>query len=424
VLSFIKNKKFKEQQNILVFDLGGGTFDVSVALCSVDERVTIRSTCGDLYLGGQDFVSKMMEYFASKILKKCGKDVRIPAAMQILRDNCEKAKIQLSSERSYTKNIISLLPGFDYKLSITRKTFETLITDLVETCMTYVTACIQEAGLKTEDIKSVLMVGGSSAIPCIEERVKKYFGNTKVSTIVSLQEGIAEGAAWLAHQILNPEKEAKLIDVLALSLGVEIHNCGYSKMLKKNRSIPCEMWRSFHSNEHCQTIKLCIYEGESESTDQNHLLGIITFYGHPTKRNEFDVCFEADENGILTVIVKYQNQEIKTSYGNNVRWHLNSEELEEYLHNTELNHDATEATVRVKELAVDISHRCFKCQLNPDMSTTRKEQCSVILDWLNTEFQHDKDGVLEELLKKKLCLSNLHKQQSTLEARCVMRWQS
>ncbi len=300
----------KKDEKIAVFDLGGGTFDVSIL--EVDaELVQVLSTNGDTHLGGDDFDEELINFIADKFKADEGVDLRQePMALQRLREAAEKAKKELSSSQSTDINLPFIaVDGGNPKhlqMSISRSEFEKLVDPLVERCRKPVEDALADAGLKPGEIDEVVLVGGSTRIPKVQEMVKKIFGKEPHKG-VNPDEVVAIGAA-IQGAIIAGQGEYKdilLLDVTPLSLGIETEGGVMTKLIERNTTIPFEKKETFSTAADNQTaVTVRVFQGERPMATDNRLLGEFNLDGIPPAPRglpQIEVTFDIDKNGILSV---------------------------------------------------------------------------------------------------------------------------
>ncbi|KAG2145618.1 heat shock protein 70 family [Suillus cothurnatus] len=299
------NKKGGESQ-IIVYDLGGGTFDVS--LLSIDDGVfEVLATAGDTHLGGEDFDNRVIDYLVKQYKKKTGTDVTGNLrAMGKLKREVEKAKRTLSSQQSTRIEIESFEDGNDFSETLTRAKFEELNMDLFRKTMKPVEQVLKDAKINKEDIDEVVLVGGSTRIPKVQQLLKEYFGK-EASKGINPDEAVAYGAA-VQGGILSGEEgteDVVLVDVCPLTLGIETTGGVFTKLIPRNTVIPTRKSQIFSTAADNQpTVLIQVFEGERSLTKDNNLLGKFELSGIPPAPRgvpQIEVTFEIDANGIMKV---------------------------------------------------------------------------------------------------------------------------
>jgi molecular chaperone DnaK len=301
----------QKDETVLVYDLGGGTFDVTVL--EISEGVfEVKSTSGDTHLGGDDFDERLVGHIADEFKKESGIDLRKDKqALQRLKEAAEKAKIELSSLTTTNVNLPFITADQDgpkhLDLNITRAKFDDLTKDLVERTTRSVNQSLADAGLKASDIDEVILVGGSTRIPAIQELVRKLIGK-EPNRSVNPDEVVAVGAAIQAGVLRQEVKDVVLLDVTPLSLGIETLGGVMTKLIERNTTIPTRKSETFSTAADGQTdVHVKVYQGEREMAGANKLLGDFMLGGIPPAPRgvpQVEVTFDIDANGIVKVSAK------------------------------------------------------------------------------------------------------------------------
>jgi len=300
------DKDKEGEKNILVFDLGGGTFDVS--LLTIDSGVfEVVATNGDTHLGGEDFDQRVMDHFMKLYKKKTGKDVRKDnRSVQKLRREVEKAKRALSATHSARIEIESFFDGEDFSETLTRAKFEELNNDLFRGTLKPVQKVMEDGEMKKNEIDEIVLVGGSTRIPKIQSLVKEYFNGKEPSKGINPDEAVAYGAAVQAGVLSGEDNvDVVLLDVCPLTLGIETVGGVMTKLIARNSVVPTKKSQIFSTAaDNQQTVTIQVYEGERPMTKDNHILGKFDLTGIPPAARgvpQIEVTFEIDVNGILRV---------------------------------------------------------------------------------------------------------------------------
>ncbi|KAK4480398.1 hypothetical protein RD792_013470 [Penstemon davidsonii] len=299
-------------KNVLIFDLGGGTFDVS--LLNIGEGIfEVKATASDTLLGGEDFDNRMLKHFVREFKMKHEMNISgNPRAMRRLKEACERAKRTLSFTNLATIEVDSLYNGVDFYSKISRARFEELNMDLFEKCTELVKKCLRDANMNKNSVHDVVLVGGSTRIPKVQQLLQDFFNGKELCKSINPDEAVAYGAAVQAA-ILSGEGNDKVedlvqLDVTPLSLGVETDEEVMAVLIPKNTKIPSEKKRYFTTTFDNQTMGwIRVYEGEGTKVSENSLLGEFELHGIPPAPEGvavLKVCFEIDVNGILNVSAK------------------------------------------------------------------------------------------------------------------------
>ena len=407
--------KGKGDQKIAVYDLGGGTFDISIIeIAEVDgeHQFEVLSTNGDTFLGGEDFDLTLIEYLAEEFKKESGVDLHNDAlALQRLKEGAEKAKIELSSNQQTEINLPYITADssgpkhFVHKL--TRAKLESLVEGLVERTLGPVKTALKDAGLSTSDVDEVILVGGQTRMPLVQEKVKDFFGKPSRKD-VNPDEAVAVGAAIQGAVLAGDVTDVLLLDVTPLTLGIETMGGVMTPLIEKNTTIPTNKSQVFSTAEDNQTaVTVHVLQGERKQATENKTLGqfnLTDIPAAPRGMPQIEVAFDLDANGILNVSAKdkatgkEQSIEIKASSG------LSDDEIEQMVKDAEAHAEEDkkfEELVQTRNLGENLVHSCKKTleEAGDKAEDSEKEAIEKGIEDLEAALKEDNKEVIDEKIK-------------------------
>ncbi len=415
-LAYGLDKNLKGERNVLIFDLGGGTFDVSVLTIDEGSLFEVKATAGDTHLGGEDFDNRLVNHLAEEFKRKYRKDIsQNHRALRRLRTAAERAKRTLSSSSEASIEIDALDAGVDFYTKVSRARFEELCSDLFRSTLQPVEKALADAKLAKTDIHDIVLVGGSTRIPKIQQMLQNFFCGKSLNLSINPDEAVAYGAAVQAAILSGDQSEAiqdvLLVDVAPLSLGIETAGGVMTKLIERNSRIPCKQSKTFTTyadNQPAVTVQ--VFEGERAMTKDNNCLGKFDLTGIPPAPRgvpQIDVSFDLDANGILNVSAKENSTgRSKNIVIKNDKGRLSKEEIDRMVQEAErfkAEDDKQREKVQarnqlenyvysVKQALDDAGDKLYDSEKN-----SCRQECDSVLRWLDNNTLAEKEEIDEKM---------------------------
>ncbi|XP_044742484.1 heat shock protein 68-like isoform X2 [Chrysoperla carnea] len=420
-LAYGLDKNLKGERNVLIFDLGGGTFDVSILTIDEGSLFEVKSTAGDTHLGGEDFDNRLVNHFVEEFKRKYHKDIRNnPRAIRRLRTAAERAKRTLSSSTEACIEIDAIFDGIDFYTKVSRARFEEMCSDLFRSTLQPVEKALTDAKLDKSSIHDVVLVGGSTRIPKIQSLLQNFFCGKTLNLSINPDEAVAYGAtvqaAILSGDTSSTIQDVLLVDVAPLSLGIETAGGVMSKIIERNARIPCKMTQTFTTySDNQPAVTIQVFEGERAMTKDNNLLGTFDLTGIPPAPRgvpKIEVTFDLDANGILNVTAtdnssgKSKNITIRNDKGRLSQKDIDRmlADAEKYKEEDEQQKEKVKARNQLESYIFNVKQATEDAgnKLTSEEKSKVFSECTSALNWMDNNTLADKEEYeyrLKELTK-------------------------
>ena len=396
------NEENKAPKNVLIFDLGGGTFDVTIL--HIDGTIfEVKSTCGDMHLGGEDFDNALVEHCIKEFKEETGKDISTnQKAIRRLKSECEKIKKNLSTQDEVTLDLDALAEGEDFQITIARPEFQDMCKSLFDKTLPIVETALKDAKLDKKQIDEIVLVGGSTRIPKIQQIVKEYF-NKEPSKKVHPDEAVAIGAAIqgaITNNVDEPGLEKLiLLDVTPLSLGLELSSGKMDFLIKKNTTIPCENTQKYKTTKDKQNkISVKVYQGERLLAKENKYLGKLDITNIPPKPKGqviVEVTFSLDINGSLLVTAKEKSGGQTSDLTIKMDTEMGEERVEELVTRAQTMEAEDMKIIETTRTRTQLQDLCI--ELKSKGNEKQKKKAEETYKWVRKNIEESKETYLKKI---------------------------